>query len=114
MLTLLLVNSRQALKKYVLANNNLGNVPDAVFTTQFNRALSKGTDSGVFNRPKGMFSPTIVPTTGAWCDCGDIMRWVIVTGASNPSTACCHQRPMIVAVADLDVALRRLGHCEAR
>lgn len=45
--------SRQALKKYVLANNNLGGVTDAQFTTQFNRALTRGSETGVFTRPKG-------------------------------------------------------------
>ncbi|GIZ47708.1 hypothetical protein CKM354_001079300 [Cercospora kikuchii] len=46
-------SSRQAIKKYVQANNNLTGVSDAVFTAQFNRALQKGSDSGVFARPKG-------------------------------------------------------------
>jgi len=50
---ILLPNSRQALKKYVLANNVLGNVNDAQFTSLFNRALAKGSESGVFARPKG-------------------------------------------------------------
>ncbi|KEQ93548.1 hypothetical protein AUEXF2481DRAFT_41789 [Aureobasidium subglaciale EXF-2481] len=45
--------SRQALKKYVQANNNLSSVTEAAFTTQFNRALAKGSESGVFERPKG-------------------------------------------------------------
>lgn len=45
--------SRQALKKYVQANNNLSSVTDAAFTTQFNRALAKGSETGVFERPKG-------------------------------------------------------------
>jgi hypothetical protein len=49
-------NSRQALKKYVLANNSLGNVNDATFTSLFNRALAKGSESGVFARPKGTSS----------------------------------------------------------
>jgi hypothetical protein len=55
-------DSRQAIKKYVQANNNLGGVSDATFTNQFNKALQKGSDSGVFDRPKGTSSPTIVPT----------------------------------------------------
>ncbi|GAB7337514.1 hypothetical protein MBLNU457_g2838t1 [Dothideomycetes sp. NU457] len=46
-------SSRQALKKYVLANNNLGSISDAAFTQRFNHALSKGTESGAFVRPKG-------------------------------------------------------------
>jgi hypothetical protein len=48
--------SRQALKKYVHANNVLGNVNDATFTSLFNRALAKGSESGVFARPKGTSS----------------------------------------------------------
>jgi histone H1/5 len=55
-------NSRQAIKKYVQANNNLGGVTDATFTTQFNKALQKGSDSGVFARPKGTNFPTITTT----------------------------------------------------
>ncbi|THW11474.1 hypothetical protein D6C98_06843 [Aureobasidium pullulans] len=42
-----------ALKKYVQANNNLSSVTEAAFTTQFNRALAKGSETGVFERPKG-------------------------------------------------------------
>ena len=52
-------NSRQALKKYVQANNNLGATTDAQFTVQFNKALQRGSDSGVFARPKGTSVPTI-------------------------------------------------------
>jgi len=50
-------HSRQALKKYVLANNKLDNVPEAQFTSLFNRALSKGSESGIFARPKGTSGP---------------------------------------------------------
>lgn len=50
-------SSRQAIKKYVQANNNLGGVTDAQFTTQFNRALAKGSETGVFARPKGPSGP---------------------------------------------------------
>ncbi|KAK4542406.1 hypothetical protein LTR36_006863 [Oleoguttula mirabilis] len=50
-------SSRQALKKYVKANNELGSVTDAQFTSQFNRALLKGSESGVFARPKGTSGP---------------------------------------------------------
>lgn len=62
LLTRCVYNSRQALKKYVLANNNLAGVSDAVFTAQFNRALQKGSDSGVFARPKGTSNRTIITT----------------------------------------------------
>ncbi|KAK3677137.1 hypothetical protein LTR78_002675 [Recurvomyces mirabilis] len=50
-------SSRQALKKYVQANNNLGGVTDASFTSHFNRALQKGSESGTFARPKGPSGP---------------------------------------------------------
>ncbi|KAF2211936.1 hypothetical protein CERZMDRAFT_106238 [Cercospora zeae-maydis SCOH1-5] len=50
-------SSRQAIKKYVLANNNLAGTSDAVFTAQFNRALQKGSENGVFARPKGTSGP---------------------------------------------------------
>ncbi|KAK3055944.1 hypothetical protein LTR09_003178 [Extremus antarcticus] len=46
-------SSRQAIKKYVQANNNLSGVTDAAFNTQLNRALQKGSETGVFARPKG-------------------------------------------------------------
>lgn len=46
-------HSRQAIKKYVLANNNLSGVSEAAITTQFNKALQRGSESGVFARPKG-------------------------------------------------------------
>ncbi|KAM0694068.1 hypothetical protein Q7P36_006194 [Cladosporium allicinum] len=60
-------SSRQALKKYVLANNVLGNVNDATFTSLFNRALAKGSESGVFARPKGPSGPVKLakPESGA-------------------------------------------------
>ena len=44
------------------ANNNLSGVTDAVFTSQFNKALQKGSDSGVFARPKGTYYRTIITT----------------------------------------------------
>jgi histone H1/5 len=55
-------NSRQAIKKYVQANNNLSGVTDATFTTQFNKALQKGSETGVFARPKGTIILTIDTT----------------------------------------------------
>ena len=53
LLILMLLHSRQALKKYVQANNNLGGATDATFTSHFNRALQKGSETGTFARPKG-------------------------------------------------------------
>lgn len=60
--------SRQAIKKYVQANNNLSGVSDGVFTAQFNKALQKGSESGVFMRPKGKSLPTTAATRRARCD----------------------------------------------
>lgn len=63
-----LYNSRQALKKYVLANNNLAGTSDAAFTTQFNKALQRGSDNGVFARPKGTSNRTITTTPYCFLD----------------------------------------------
>ncbi|GAB7365858.1 hypothetical protein MBLNU230_g7189t1 [Neophaeotheca triangularis] len=50
-------SSRQAIKKYVQANNDLSASTENQFTSQFNKALQKGGDSGVFARPKGPSGP---------------------------------------------------------
>ncbi|KAG8405781.1 hypothetical protein J3458_021714 [Metarhizium acridum] len=46
-------SSRQSLKKYVKANNNLANVSDNMFDSLFNKALKGGVEKGVFAQPKG-------------------------------------------------------------
>jgi histone H1/5 len=46
-------SSRQALKKYVKANNNLNVVSDTMFDSLFNKALKAGVEKGVFEQPKG-------------------------------------------------------------
>ena len=47
-----LLNSRSALKKYILANNK--NIAQgATFDTQFNRAIKAGVEKGEFAQPKG-------------------------------------------------------------
>ncbi len=49
-------HSRQALKKYILANHkNLTTTP-AQFDQQFNKALRTGVDKGDFHQPKGTCS----------------------------------------------------------
>ncbi|KXT02961.1 hypothetical protein AC578_10615 [Pseudocercospora eumusae] len=63
LLTLHLQHRRQAIKKYVLANNNLAGVSDNAFTVQFNKALQKGSDSGTFLRPKGPSGPVKLAAT---------------------------------------------------
>ncbi len=53
MLTWIQSHSRQALKKYIQANNNI-NVPSTkTFDSLFNRTLKAGVDSGDFAQPKG-------------------------------------------------------------
>merc|ERR1711977_229238 len=49
--------SRQAIKKYVHANNKLDGISDKAFTTQLNRAIASGSEKGVFSRPKGPSGP---------------------------------------------------------
>ncbi|KKY31584.1 putative histone h1 [Diaporthe ampelina] len=46
-------SSRQSLKKYVKANNNIQAQTDSMFDSLFNRALKAGVDKGVFVQPKG-------------------------------------------------------------
>jgi histone H1/5 len=46
-------SSRQSLKKFVKANNNLGTVSDNMFDSLFNKALKNGVEKGVFAQPKG-------------------------------------------------------------
>ncbi|KFH48373.1 Histone H1-like protein [Hapsidospora chrysogenum ATCC 11550] len=45
-------SSRQSLKKYVKANNNLS-VTDNMFDSLFNKALKSGVEKGIFEQPKG-------------------------------------------------------------
>lgn len=49
--------SRQAIQKYIKANNSLGDVSDAMFKSHVNRAIVSGEKAGDFTRPKGMFRP---------------------------------------------------------
>ncbi|EQB54445.1 hypothetical protein CGLO_05730 [Colletotrichum gloeosporioides Cg-14] len=46
-------SSRQALKKYVKANNQINVVSDTMFDSLFNKALRAGVEKGVFEQPKG-------------------------------------------------------------
>lgn len=50
-------SSRQAIKKYIKANNDLGATTDAAFTSHVNRALLQGEKAGAFDRPKGPSGP---------------------------------------------------------
>jgi len=60
-------SSRQAIKKYIQANNDLGATTDAAFTSHVNRALIQGEKAGAFERPKGPSGPVKVkkPSTDA-------------------------------------------------
>jgi len=67
-LTYISLNSRLALKKYILANNK--NVtPGATFDGQFNRAVKAGADKEEFALPKGtsLCVQHLYPTTQASC-----------------------------------------------
>lgn len=46
-------HSRQAITKYIKANNKLGTSTDAAITSHINTALRAGETSGDFLRPKG-------------------------------------------------------------
>ncbi|KAF2007738.1 hypothetical protein P154DRAFT_516552 [Amniculicola lignicola CBS 123094] len=50
-------SSRQAIQKYIKANNKLGDVTDVMFKSHVNRAIQSGEKSGVFTRPKGTSGP---------------------------------------------------------
>lgn len=50
-------SSRQAIKKYIQANNNLGTTSDAAFANHLSKALKSGEENGVFERPKGASGP---------------------------------------------------------
>jgi histone H1/5 len=49
------LRSRQAIQKYIKANNTLGDVTDAMFKSHVNRAIASGEKNGDFTRPKGEF-----------------------------------------------------------
>ena len=50
-----LLQSRPAIKKYILANNKTAAASSAVFDAQFNKAIRTGVDKGDFEQPKGVF-----------------------------------------------------------
>lgn len=45
--------SRQAIKKYVSANNKINVASQATFDAQFNKAIKAGVEKGEFTQPKG-------------------------------------------------------------
>jgi histone H1/5 len=56
--------SRQAIKKYVKANNTITVTSESQFDSLFNKALKTGAEKGDFSQPKGMF---LRPCQMAWC-----------------------------------------------
>ena len=52
-LTVSTTNSRQAIKKYVRANNKIATTSEAQFDAMFNKALKTGAEKGDFTQPKG-------------------------------------------------------------
>jgi histone H1/5 len=58
--------SRQAIQKYIKANNTIGSVSDNTYKGHVNRAIVKGEETGIFLRPKGMFR-TFPPSRTVGC-----------------------------------------------
>ncbi|KAF1830556.1 hypothetical protein BDW02DRAFT_572908 [Decorospora gaudefroyi] len=50
-------SSRQAIQKYIQANNKVGNLSDSAFRGHVNRAIASGEEKGDFARPKGTSGP---------------------------------------------------------
>merc|ERR1712230_308253 len=50
-------SSRQAIKKYVKANNNVTITSETQFDSLFNKALKSGVEKGDFQQPKGPSGP---------------------------------------------------------
>ncbi|KPI45366.1 Histone H1 [Cyphellophora attinorum] len=50
-------SSRQAIKKYVKANNKITTTSETQFDSLFNKALKSGVDKGDFSQPKGPSGP---------------------------------------------------------
>lgn len=53
--------SRQAIKKYVKANNKIGDITPAQFNSHINRAIQQGVEKGHFDQPKGEFCNRACP-----------------------------------------------------
>ncbi|OXV11967.1 hypothetical protein Egran_00272 [Elaphomyces granulatus] len=50
-------SSRQSIKKYVQANNQISVASQAAFDAQFNKAIKAGVEKGEFTQPKGPSGP---------------------------------------------------------
>ncbi|THY50540.1 hypothetical protein D6C99_04763 [Aureobasidium pullulans] len=85
-----------ALKKYVQANNNLSSVTEAAFTTQFNRALAKGSETGVFERPKGKLRSLFHLSWTLGLGVYYMDRILTGIGASGPAPAVEDKAPVVL------------------
>lgn len=72
-----------------MANNSLGSISDAIYTARFNQALAKGSESGVFARPKGTSGPVKLAKAAAAAP--------KPAKASSPSTATKETKPKAAA-----------------
>ena len=54
------VHSRPSLKKYLKANHKNLASSDAIFDTQFNKAIKSGVEKGEFAQPKGTSNPAYI------------------------------------------------------
>lgn len=52
-------NSRQSIKKYVMANNKISVASQNAFDAQFNKAIKVGVEKGEFIQPKGMYNGSL-------------------------------------------------------
>jgi histone H1/5 len=46
-------SSRQAIQKYIKANNKVDNLSDTAYKGHVNRAIAHGVEKGIFLQPKG-------------------------------------------------------------
>ncbi|KAI9724238.1 MAG: hypothetical protein M1828_003661 [Chrysothrix sp. TS-e1954] len=58
-------HSRQAIKKYIHSNNQLGSTTDASFNSHISTALASGVKTGDFEMPKGPSGPTKLAKKGS-------------------------------------------------
>jgi hypothetical protein len=93
--------SRQAIKKYIKANNSLGDVSDGIFTSRVNRAIQAGVEKGQFEQPKGEFPHIHFPSH---CD---------VLDALLPVLASIVTRHRLLSTMPNSIS-RGFRHCKAR
>lgn len=66
-------SSRQAIQKYIKANNQLGDVTDNMFKSHVNRSIQKGEKDGDFTRPKGQSWLLPDPTLCCLHECARVL-----------------------------------------